>query len=206
MKITDIQPQKNKNRVNIFLDGEFACGLQKDSAIDFRLKIGQECSRDKLSEIIADSEYKRALEKALKYLAPKMRTQNEIEQNLYNKGFCEATAAKVIARLKELDFVDDAKYAKMFSEQSADKMGILMMRSKLLQHGVDKQDIDAALEDKAGQADGAKKLAAKYMRSKEFTKENKQKLMRYLAGRGFLYDDIRTAADRIFGEGASYDD
>ena len=40
--ITALEPQKNsKRRYNLYLDGEFKCGITEDSVAVFRLKAGQ---------------------------------------------------------------------------------------------------------------------------------------------------------------------
>ena len=47
--ITAIEAQKrNKDKVNLYLDGEFACSLTAESVVRARLKIGQELSEEKL--------------------------------------------------------------------------------------------------------------------------------------------------------------
>ena len=40
-EITKIEDQKNKKRVNIFVDDAFFCGLHKETAVTFGLKIGK---------------------------------------------------------------------------------------------------------------------------------------------------------------------
>lgn len=49
--ITAIEAQKrNKDKVNLYLDGEFACSLTAESVVRARLKIGQELSEERLRE------------------------------------------------------------------------------------------------------------------------------------------------------------
>ena len=38
--------QKNKSRVNIFVDDSFFCGLNKETALNFKLKINKEIDED----------------------------------------------------------------------------------------------------------------------------------------------------------------
>ena len=68
--ITAIEAQKrNKDKVNLYLDGEFACSLTAESVVRARLKIGQELSEERLREILATSETELAFKKALDYIA-----------------------------------------------------------------------------------------------------------------------------------------
>ena len=61
--ITKIETQKNKKRVNIFVDGSFFCGLNKETAILFGLKENKEIDEQKLREAAFESEVKSAFEK-----------------------------------------------------------------------------------------------------------------------------------------------
>jgi len=55
MKITAIEPQqKNSQRVNVYLDGEFAFGLA--SILAAWLKVGQELSEEKIASLKTDDE------------------------------------------------------------------------------------------------------------------------------------------------------
>lgn len=51
-KITDIAEQRrNKSRVSVFIDGEFACGLDAVTAAAARIKIGDEITAEELKRI-----------------------------------------------------------------------------------------------------------------------------------------------------------
>ena len=70
-----------------------------------------------------------------------------------------------------------------------------------MQKGIKKEDIEKAFygaEYVSG--DGALTVAEKYMKGKERTRENKTKTYRYLAGKGYDYDDINSALDKLFKE------
>ena len=49
-EITKIEDQKNKKRVNIFVDDAFFCGLHKETAVTFGLKIGKTVDEKWLKE------------------------------------------------------------------------------------------------------------------------------------------------------------
>ena len=61
--------------------------------------------------------------------------------------------------------------------------------------GIDENDIDAALEtiDEEQEIQTASEILEKYMRHKTRDKETLQKAYRYLMGKGFDYEIIRTA-------------
>ena len=69
-KITDIKPQvKNPTRCNIYLDNAFYCGLELETIMKNRLKIGTEIAEERLNEIQTESESLRALDKALNFIS-----------------------------------------------------------------------------------------------------------------------------------------
>ena len=64
--ITDIQPQvKDKTRVNVYLDGRFCCGLDFVTLAEYRLKIGQEITEERLAEIQLAAEKEKAFQRRL---------------------------------------------------------------------------------------------------------------------------------------------
>ena len=85
--ITKIEEQKNKKRVNIFVDDAFFCGLNKETAVKFSLKVGKEITEEKLKEACFDSEVKSAFEKASNILGIRMHSKKEIFDKLFKKGY-----------------------------------------------------------------------------------------------------------------------
>ena len=51
MIITSIEEQKKKGRFNIFLDGEFAFGLYKETIYDFGLRVKDNLTEEKVREL-----------------------------------------------------------------------------------------------------------------------------------------------------------
>jgi regulatory protein len=77
MQITAIEPQqKNPQRVNVYLDGEFAFGLA--SIVAVWLKPGQELSEEKAAQLKADDEREVAYQKALHFISYRPRSSAEV--------------------------------------------------------------------------------------------------------------------------------
>ena len=85
--ITKIQEQRNKKRVNIFIDDAFFCGLNKETAVIFRLKVGLEVDEELIKDAIFDSEVKSAVEKANDYIGTRMHSKRELYEKLLKKGY-----------------------------------------------------------------------------------------------------------------------
>ena len=55
-RVTNIQPQKNKKRVNVFLDGEFYMGMELYTIMKYRIKVGNTYNENELKEFIISEE------------------------------------------------------------------------------------------------------------------------------------------------------
>ena len=68
-QITKIEKQsKNKDRVNIFLDGEFCLGCSVELMVKFNLKENKEISEHELEQLVFENEKSLALKKLLSCL------------------------------------------------------------------------------------------------------------------------------------------
>ena len=198
-KITDISYQnQNKKRCNLFLDGEFLCGLSLESVIKFRLKVGQEIEKDALTELIKDNERIEALSKAADYVSKSLKTKRQVKDYLLRKGYSEELAWEIVDKLKEYDYINDKEYSKRYIESVSKTQGKRLVEYKLMSKGVKKDDIEHAYtETDINSKENAKIVVEKYLRNKEKTKENIAKAYRYLIGRGFSYDEASFALSKV---------
>ncbi len=210
-KITAITLQvKDKERVNLYLDGKFFCGLLLETVLKHKLKVGDEVLEDEISNIQYDSEKTKALDKAMGYLSVSMKTKRQVEKYLSNKGYNYPVIFFVLEKLKEYGFLDDSVYAVSYIRSYAKKKGKKLIEYELVSKGIDKSDVEKAYaqieeSDESLPKNPAKDIAIKYMRSKEPTKENLQKLYRYLLGKGFTYEQAKEASFDSFSKGEDYD-
>ena len=98
-------------------------------------------------------------------------------------------------------FVDDARYAAAFARErsSLTGWGPDKIRYSLLMKGISKADIAAALEEVDPEAAGARmeKLITAKCKSLQSDPFIKFKLIKYALSRGYRYDDVAPAIDRI---------
>ncbi len=192
-KITAIKVQrKNKERVNIFLDGEFAFGLTR--IVAGWLQIGQILDEKKIAELRAEDEREMAYWRALNFLSYRPRSIAEIERNLRKYKVPETIIPATIERLKDNNFVNDQDFAKMWVENrnTFRPRGKRALRLELRQKGIPDENIQPILDDLvdeealAYQA-GIKK--AKKLANLEW-QDFRRKLGAFLARRGFSYSII----------------
>ena len=87
MKITKIEIQKkNKNRVNLYLDEEFYCGLSLETIMKNHLKEGFEINENQIEFLKTETEREVALSKAVGYISKCQKTKKEILKYLLSKG------------------------------------------------------------------------------------------------------------------------
>ncbi len=200
-KITSISVQsKNKNRCNIYVDGEFFSGVSMETVYKSRLKVGLEIDEVSLKNILYDNERLEALNKAVDYLSKALKTKKQVKDYLLKKGYEEDVVWQVIDKLKEYNYINDCEYSKRYIESVSKNQGKKLIEYKLMMKGVKKQDIETIFDDcEIDLKESAKDVAEKYLKNKEFTKENKAKAYRYLIGRGFSYEEANYALSS-FGE------
>lgn len=198
--ITDIKPQvKNPTRCNIYLDNSFYCGLELETVMRHRLKIGASVSPEDLDEIQAESETMRALDKALNFISRSQKTKKQVAEYLESKGYLEKTIEAVLDKMSAYKFVNDQNYAKDYAKSASKNKGKRLISLELKRKGVSDEDMDEALNDIDGETEteAATKIAEKYLKSKEKTRENAVKCYKYLLSKGFDYDTAKAAADKI---------
>ena len=196
--ITAISPQlKDKNRVNVYIDGEFVCGLQLETALKYNLKIGVSLTKERLSEIEFDSEKTRALEKATAYISKVMKTKKQLSDYLMGKGYGDAVISFTISKLSEYGYVDDVSYATSYIRTYGNKKGERLLKYELRSKGVSEEDINNAFTEENINKDAVFKVAEKYMQRKEVNREILGKLYKYLLSKGFNYDEVSRAVDKF---------
>ena len=215
VKITDIAPQKkDPKRVSIFLDEEFAFGVSVEIRFEKKLEVGQSLTEKQIANMIELDQVERLLNKALRFLSFRPRSEKEIRDHLLRKGKLkdinksdaegdqyDKSVEDVISKLKKMDQVDDKEFAKWWVEQRGKfkPSGERLVKAELFQKGVSKDVIDevAQKDSKLKEEESAKKAALKKLSSynKYDSEDFRNKMGQFLARRGFGWDVIRKVVD-----------
>lgn len=192
-KITAIKVQRrNKERVNIYLDGEFAFGLTR--IVAGWLQIGQELDEKKIDALKAEDEREQAYIRALNYLSYRPRSINEVEKNLRKYKVPETLIPEVIERLKKNNFVNDQSFAKQWIENrnTFRPRGKRALRLELRQKGIDNEGVQDILDELVDEESLAYKAGLKKARKLANLEwqDFRRKLGAFLARRGFPYSVI----------------
>lgn len=195
MKITSVQTQlKNPNRYSIFVDGVYSFSLSADALLESHLVNGQELSESDVVYFKKLSAEDKAFNLTLAYVARRMRSEGELQDYFRRKEYAPELAKQIMDKLRRLNFVDDEEFARRWVENrrilkssSAKKLRLELRQKKIPNEII--QTVFA--EDETDERQLLRELVAKKRKTSRY--QDDQKLMRYLAGQGFNYDDIKAA-------------
>jgi len=202
-KITALVAQKrNKERVNVYIDGEFAFGLALIEAL--KLHKGQTLTDEEIDRLKALDEVEVAHERALNLLSYRPRSTDEVRRKLQESNkFSENAVEKALEKLERAGLLDDEAFARYWVEnrERFSPRSARALRHELRQKGVSDRVVEDAVtsldeEDAAYRAAQAK--LSRYANAEE--DEFRKKLGGYLSRRGFSYGTVRDVLDRIWNE------
>ena len=213
--ITCLESQvHNDDRVSVYLDGEFAFGIHEDLVVKHSLQVGATLTPEEARELERDEQYVDAKQTALDYLAYKPRTEEEVRRKLRQEDVPSPVIEDVIARLYELEYLDDEAYAHDYAHNrfSSKKYGPVRIRRELTERGVDRRLADAAVDELFAEVDvtaAAWTHAEKRwprLAGEDDPRRRRQKMYRYLRRRGFTSNTIRPILDELEQDGTRNED
>lgn len=203
-KITKIEVQKkNKERVNLFLDEEYAFSLSMELIYKEGLKKNQEIDAKRLELLAEEESIIRCKNSALKTIERSFKTEKEIIEKLKEKGYGDNAINKSIEFLKEYNFIDDINYTKAYINDKLNSFGSQKIKYALIQKGISKEIVEEALADsnKDNERKTAFNLAKKKLdiiRKRENDKYTiSGKLYRYLISKGYGYDIVNEVVKEV---------
>lgn len=193
MKVTQIKAAvKTKGRYNIFVDEKYSFSLTEAQLIEEKLKLGQEISDLKLSELKGESEFGKKYARALELVFRRPRSQKELFDYARRKEWDDVSRDRIIEKLQRSGYQDDTKFAQFWlrGRMSGKPISKRKISVQLRQKGIDREIIDQVIstysidEERIALEDLVAKKRSKYT--------DQQKLMAYLARQGFNFDTIKS--------------
>lgn len=211
MKITSLaSQQKDKNRVNVMVDGKFRFSLDIFQVADLRIRVGKDYTDEELITLETESQFGKLYARTLEYCLMRPHSAREVRDYLYRKtrttkvrnkrtgeladksGVSSELTARVFDRLTEKGYIDDEKFARYWVENRNMTKGASRrkLQAELQSKGVDRTIIEKFLAEssRSDESELVKVIAKKRARYPD-----DQKFMQYLARQGFSYDDIKSA-------------
>jgi len=203
-KITALRiGKRQQKRVNIFLDGRFACSLEAEIVIKEGLKNGQELSPNQIETLTKLNDFQRCLNAAIRYLGYRPRSEFEIKTKLLQRGFDNNTIEKVIDNLKEQGLVDDMAFAQFWKENRdafsprSRWLIKLELRQKRVPDEIMEQVLNTVNDDESAYRAALSK--ARNLPTTDY-QEFQRRLGAYLKRRGFSYETINHTIKRLWSE------
>lgn len=188
MEICELKLKSKYNSNNFIAttsDGEFL--LHSDVIVKMGISKG-EYSDEVFSTAVMESAYLIAMEVASTYLANSIKTEKQVKDYLYKKGFKTKTISAVVSKLKEYRILDDSLFVELYI-RSNPNFSRAKLKQKLMQFGVKAKDMEDLLKD-VEDYESCFVSANKFLKNKETDLKNKIKLTRRLQSQGFSWEEI----------------
>ena len=203
-KITDISMQKkNKNRMNVYIDNIFAFGVSSELIYKEKLKIGSIIDEEKLKKIAYEENLLNCRETSLRIIERSYKTKKEMITRLLEKGYNLEEINETLKFLEEYNFINDESYAKAFIKDRTRTQGKQKIKYSLRNKGISDEIIEEELSkvNMENEKENANELALKKYKvliKRENDKYKlKEKIIRFLLGRGYNYEVAKDAVKEI---------
>lgn len=213
-KITKIEYQKNnKDRVNIYIDENFAFGIDLNIMIKYSLVKNMELEDEFIDEIIMAEEEVKVYNYALSVLSRNAKSEKKLRDKLHEKGYDMQFIDKAIIKLKQQKYLDDERYSEMLinSKINISKHGKRKIKEALYEKGINREIIDEKLSEVSEDDElvRACALGSKKLRTlkEEDTRKKNIKLTNFLINKGFEFNVVKKAVSRLTdSSGDDFDD
>lgn len=196
--ITKIEIQKkNKERVNLFLDNEYAFSISTELVYKEGLRVNLNVDIEKLKDLAEKEEMLRCKNSAIRIIERNYKTEKEVRNKLIEKGYNENAINNAIDFLQKYNFLNDNTYTKMYVKDKLNSQGSNKIKYTLMKKGISKEMIEEELQniDRDDEKKVAMELAQKKLSSIKKSENDKYKisgkLYRFLTSKGYNYDIVK---------------
>ena len=207
MKVTKLSAQeRNVERVNMFLDEKFACGISLNTVAKYNIFVGKELSGEEYTKILYDDLGERLFNRAVDYLGSSIKTAKQIRTYLRNLLFKkkgswyeelekenrEELVENTMQKLEEYSYLNDSEFAEAFisSRVKNKPRGKNVLLGELLAKGVSKEIAEEKLEEMIDdEYDMLKRVYEKKYGIEKFGMKDRKKID-FLLRKGFNWDLI----------------
>ena len=200
MIIENIEYSDKYNLIRLTISGE-KFFIDYDMYYENNFESGKEIAFDLYKKILANDEFNRAKNFALNKISYSQKSTYEIRQKLREKKFSDHVIDDIIAYLDSYGFLDDEAYVKAYirDKDEISRWSRGKIRYMLKGKHIDDNLIEDYLYliDDIREAEKAGFFADKKIKG-DFSFENRTKVFRHLAGKGFDIDIINIVLDERF--------
>ena len=205
-----LEKEEKRGVVTVMFDDRERLVIRKKDFEKYPLQKDEEVDVEEYMNAVAGFQAPEAYEAALSLLDYSARTENEMKKKLRMKGYIEMVIESVIERLKDARLVDDRQLAERIAENASERgIGAYALKRKLKTRGISEEDVEYAssLMDEEKEKEGAlrecQRLYKKYASLP--VREAKAKLSAALSRRGYSWDAVSEAIERIMNDSDDYE-
>lgn len=180
--------KKNKERVNVFVDNEFALGVTVMVATTLRK--GQFLSDAEIEQLKHSDERNKAYDRAVRFLSYRSRSVAEVTRYLRDKDYTDEVINDTVTRLLEQNYLNDEEFARAWlrNREQLGPRGRQALQYELRQKGIVDQIIEKVLADLDEDELAWAAVENKFPRWQNLPEQEfKKKLIGFLNRRGFSY-------------------
>ena len=204
MQVTNISYSKSKEVFEVVFEDETKLLLNYNIFEKYKVSVDMDFSETEIQEMKYFSDIERAKSRAINYISGKLKTKYEVRLKLKEKDFTEDIIDEVINILEKEEYLNDRLYCEVFIEdkKQLNGYGKNKIKSLLIQKGISKSVFEDFLDEfeYEEEFDNALKMGIKKLNllsNEEDVFKKKQKLINYLAYRGFSFDVINDVLREI---------
>ena len=204
MQVVNINYSKSKEVFEVVFEDETKLLLNYNIFEKYKVSVDMDFSEDEILEMKYFSDIERAKSRAINYISGKLKTKYEVRLKLKENGFAEEIIDEVLNILEKEEYLNDKIYCEIFIEdkRKLNGYGKNKIKSLLIQKGISKNIFEDFLDEFEydEEFDNALKMGIKKLNllsNEEDKFKKKQKIINYLAYRGFGFDVINDVLKEI---------
>lgn len=168
-----------------------------------KLRPGQAIDPDKYEKWRAGVEFQLALERAVAYIQNVERASGQVKSTLKRNGYHDDVIDKVLLTLQENRYVSDTRFAGLWVDARANKLGRNRIRQELRMKGVDEETTRRALE--AFTEDDELEMAVMQAKKLQRRYDDEKKLLNAMIRKGYSFSVAKRAL-KMAGEEIDIDE
>ncbi|MCR4611489.1 MAG: RecX family transcriptional regulator [Lachnospiraceae bacterium] len=193
MIVTNIE-YHTKTKVKVSLDNREDFQLYRGEIKKYGIEEGVELTN--YDEILRETLIPRAKKRTMHLLAKMDRTKADITKKLRDNGYPAEAIAEAIAFVESYDYINDLRYAYMYVRNYRTTRSRNRIMQDMYRKGLNRDIINDAIDKEY--TTNEEDLINMYIRKRNFNHESatikdKEKMCRFLLGKGFEIDMIHKA-------------
>ena len=199
MKIVRIENSKYvQERVLVYLEEGDPLRITRNELLQFGLYRGMDLPPETVVQLQNAGKRSQSRAAAARLASGRMMSRKEPAERLGRKGIAPDTAAAAVDWLESLGAVDDAAYAGAVARHyAAGGYGPGRVRQELQKRGIPRELWDSALAQLPDSAAAIDKFLQSKLKGRTPDRTTLKKLSDALLRRGFSWNDIRPALNRL---------